>query len=61
MSDVIPFKRPTVRQRHRGNTLCRHGHHKWKIDKERVFDTKQGRLVTRLRCERCGATRIRAL
>ncbi len=61
MSNVIPFKRPTTRQRHRGNTLCRHGHHKWKIDKERVFDTKAGCLVTRFVCMRCGAVRTRAL
>ncbi len=61
MSNVVPFRRPGARERHRGNTLCRHGHHKWRIDKERVFDTRAGRLVTRFVCIRCGTVRVRAL
>jgi len=61
MSKILPFKRPKASQRHKGNTLCRHGHHKWQIDKEQVFDTKRGRLVTRYRCRRCGAIKTRAL
>ncbi|WP_456374346.1 hypothetical protein [Thiolapillus sp.] len=61
MADILPFRRPRASDRHRGNTLCRHGHHKWSIDKERVFDTRQGCLVTRLRCTRCGKTKIRLL
>jgi len=61
MSNILPFKRPSARSRHRGSTLCRHGHHKWRIDAERVFDNKQGRLVTRFCCTRCGAVKTRAL
>ncbi len=61
MSKVIPFRRPTAREKHRGNTLCRSGHHKWRIDKAQVFDTRQGRLVTRFVCSRCGAVKTRAL
>ena len=61
MSNVLPFKRPKASQRHRGKTLCRNGHHKWQIDKQRVFDTKAGRLVTRFSCSRCGAVKTRAL
>lgn len=60
MADIIPFKRRKASERHRGNTLCRHGHHKWAIDKQAVFDVKLGRLVTRYRCERCGKTRVSA-
>lgn len=58
MGDILPFKRPKASERHRGKTLCRHGHHKWVVDKQAVFDVKLGRLVTRHRCERCGKTRV---
>jgi len=61
MADILPFCKPKARDKHRGNTLCRNGHHKWVVDKERVFDTKQGRLVTRLRCVRCSASKTRAI
>ena len=60
MTNVIPFKRPTPAQKHKGNTLCRNGHNKWTIEAQSVFDVKAGRLVTRFRCERCGATRTKA-
>ena len=60
MAEILPFKRPRASERHKGGTLCRTGHHKWKIEAETVFDVKQGRLVSRYRCERCGATRTRA-
>jgi hypothetical protein len=42
-----------------GKTLCRSGHHKWKTDKNTVFDSKSGKLVTRLVCDRCGATKVK--
>ncbi|WP_456408110.1 hypothetical protein [Thiolapillus sp.] len=61
VADILPFKKPKAGGKHRGNTLCRHGHHKWIIDKERVFDTKRGRLVTRLRCQRCNKVKTRLL
>ncbi len=61
MAEVIPFRRPSPGDKHRGTTLCRHGHHKWQVDKERQFDVKQGRLVTVYRCSRCGKTRVKAL
>jgi hypothetical protein len=57
MAEIIPFRKPRASEKHRGNTLCRSGFHKWKVDKEKVFDVKQGRLVTVYRCERCGATK----
>ena len=43
-----------------GNTLCRHGHHKWVIDKDKKFDVKQGKLITLLRCIRCGEQKVQA-
>ncbi len=61
MADILPFRKPRASEKHRGNTLCRSGHHKWEIDKERVFDTKQGRLVTRMKCRRCGKVKNRLL
>ncbi len=60
MADVLPFKRPSAKDKHKGKTLCRHGHHKWQVDKERQFDVKQGKLVTRYRCVRCGTEKIKA-
>jgi len=42
MGDIVQFKKPTVAQLHKGNTLCRSGFHKWKLIKERQFDVKQG-------------------
>ncbi|WP_275097394.1 hypothetical protein [Sedimenticola hydrogenitrophicus] len=60
MGRILPFRKPSAGERHKGNTLCRHGHHKWVLDQSQVFDVKQGRLVNRYRCSRCGATRNRA-
>ncbi len=60
MADVLPFKKKTLKEKHRGNTLCRNGHHKWQVDTEKRFDVKQGRLVTSYRCIRCGKTRNEA-
>ncbi|MEM8562904.1 MAG: hypothetical protein AAGF57_11750 [Pseudomonadota bacterium] len=61
MAEIIPFRKPTPKSRHKGNMLCRSGHHKWVIDKEQQFDVKQGRLVTVLRCSRCGKTKVKAI
>jgi hypothetical protein len=60
MADILPFKRPKVAHKHRGNTLCRHGFHSWRLDTARKFDVKRGRLVTVYRCSRCGSERIQA-
>ena len=60
MADVLPFKKPSLKQKHKGKTLCRNGHHKWVVDKKNQFDVKQGRLVTLYRCTRCGKARTRA-
>jgi hypothetical protein len=60
LADVIPFRRPSLKEQHKGKTLCLHGHHKWLVDKDRQFDVKQGKLVTLYRCSRCGKTRVKA-
>lgn len=53
MSNVVSFKKPRAAKKHRGNTLCRRGFHKWEVV-DTPFDTRQGRLVTCYRCARCG-------
>ncbi len=60
MGEVVQFKRPSPQERHKGKTLCRSGFHKWEVVKGNPFDTKSGKLVTRYRCKRCGATRTEA-
>ncbi len=59
MGEIVRF--PRAAERHKGKTLCRHGHHKWRLDAERVFDVKRGRLVTRWTCVRCGAEKVKSL
>lgn len=61
MGEVIPFKRPGLKEKARGKTLCRNGFHKWKVLHNKQFDVKQGALVTVYRCERCSAERTRLL
>ena len=59
MGEVISFKRrPSGRKA--ASSLCREGHHKWRVDKAKQFDVKQGKLVTVYRCERCGEQKITA-
>ena len=60
MADILPFRKPSLKQQNKGKTLCRHGHHKWKVDKDKQFDVKQGKLVTVYRCERCDKRKVRA-
>jgi hypothetical protein len=56
MGDVVQFKKPGLKEIHKGKTLCRNGFHKWEVVKDRQFDVKQGKLVTLLKCKRCGKT-----
>ena len=60
MGDVVAFKRPSPFDKHKGKTLCRSGFHKWKIQTDKKFDVKQGKLVTVYVCERCGETKVEA-
>ncbi|HIG79541.1 MAG TPA: hypothetical protein EYQ47_06055 [Cycloclasticus sp.] len=61
MGEIIPFKKKTASEKHKGNTLCRQGHHKWQVENERQFDVKGGRLVTAYRCKRCKKLKNRLL
>jgi len=61
MADVLPFRKPSLKEKHKGKTLCRHGHHKWVVDKASQFDVKRGKLVTVYRCVRCDKTKVQAL
>jgi len=54
MARILNFKRPSLKDKNKGKTLCLHNFHKWKVVAERKFDVKQGRLVTLYRCEHCG-------
>jgi hypothetical protein len=60
MAEIIPFRKPSLKEKHKGKTLCKHGHHKWVVDKARQFDVKEGKLITVYRCSRCQKTRVRA-
>jgi hypothetical protein len=50
-------RRRAAKARAKGTTLCRRGFHDWSVDAGTRFDVKEGRLVTRVRCARCDATR----
>ncbi|MFK8049568.1 MAG: hypothetical protein AB8B81_14175 [Halioglobus sp.] len=59
MADIIPFRKQTLKEKHKGKTLCRHGHHKWVVDKSKPFEVKTGKLVTTYRCSRCEKTKVK--
>ncbi|MEH6549757.1 MAG: hypothetical protein V7744_07210 [Pseudomonadales bacterium] len=59
MADILPFKKPELKKKHKAKTLCRNNHHKWEVCKKKQFDVKQGRLVTVYRCPRCGKERVK--
>jgi len=61
VADIIPFRPVSPKEKHKGKTLCRHGHHKWVVDREKQFDVKQGKLVTVYRCSRCQQQKVKAL
>lgn len=61
MGEVIKFRRPSLKERAEGRTLCDRGFHKWKVVTEKKFDVKQGRLVTLYRCARCGKEKTELL
>jgi hypothetical protein len=56
MTSVVAFKKTKPSKKHKGNTLCRRGFHKWVLV-NKPFDVKRGGLVTCHRCERCGKER----
>lgn len=60
MADILQFHKPSLKDKHKGKVLCRHGHHKWVVDKAKQFDVKQGKLVTVYRCARCDKHKVQA-
>jgi len=58
MGEVVRFRRPKASEKHKGKTLCRSGFHKWETDNSKPFEVREGRLMTVLRCRRCGATKV---
>ena len=65
VADILPFK-PRKKSAaklapSKNNTLCKNGHHKWKVVTSQKFDVKQGKLVTVSVCERCGKRKVEAL
>ena len=60
MADILAFRKPSLKEKHKGKTLCKHGHHKWEVDKVKQFDSRQGKLVTIYRCARCGKEKVKA-
>jgi hypothetical protein len=61
MGEIIQFKKPSLKTKHKGKTLCKSGFHKWEIVQEKQFDVKQGKLVTLLKCTRCGVSKSKTL
>jgi hypothetical protein len=35
MAAILKFKKQSLKEKHKGNTLCRNGHHKWQIETEK--------------------------
>jgi hypothetical protein len=60
VAEVLQFRKPSLKEKHKGKTLCKHGHHKWQVDKAKQFDVKQGKLVTVYKCARCGKEKVKA-
>lgn len=60
MGEVVQFKKVKPGEKHKGNTLCKSGFHKWEISVGNPFDVDKGRLITLYRCKRCGATKTEA-
>ncbi len=54
MGDVLPFKRPSLKKKAQGKTLCKSGFHQWEPITSNAFDVKRGKLVSAFRCKRCG-------
>jgi hypothetical protein len=57
MGDVIQFKKPPTKEKHKGNTLCKNGFHKWQLSTKKQFDVKQGKLISLYICTRCGQSK----
>ncbi len=60
MAKVLSFQKAKKARQQGISPLCREGFHKWQPVKTTGFDVKQGKLVTLLRCARCGAEKTEA-
>lgn len=58
MAKILKFKKPSLKEKHKGKTLCKNGFHKWEICQKKQFDVKSGKLVTVMKCKRCGASKV---
>lgn len=61
MSNVLSLQKARKARQKGISPLCREGFHKWQPVKNTGFDVKQGKLVTRYRCARCGAEKNEAV
>ena len=43
MGDVVRFRKPSLKKKAAGKTLCGHGFHKWAPDPKKQFDVKRGK------------------
>jgi len=62
-ADLISFakeKKKRAKSGVKSRGMCQHGFHKWKIWKDKQFDSKEGKLVTVYRCEKCEAQKVKA-
>ena len=57
MGNVVQFKKPSLKKKHKGRTLCKSGFHKWEVI-ETPFDVKKGKMLTRYRCTRCNEIKV---
>ncbi len=56
MGNVIQFKKPRLKDKHKGRSLCKSGFHKWEV-LETPFNVNKGKLLTTYRCLRCGESK----
>jgi hypothetical protein len=56
-TDLNKFKKRRNKTRAKGKTMCKSGFHQWEFDGKKQFDVKQGKLISRQTCRRCGLTR----
>lgn len=56
MGEIIQFKKPSLKEKHKGHSLCKSGFHKWAI-LDTPYDVKQGKMLTSYHCTRCGKTK----
>lgn len=63
MADIIQFSAAKKRQQQKNkvSTLCKEGHHRWRINQEKRFETHSGKLMTVYRCARCDKTKNQLL